>query len=1830
MGVLAIGRKRLLIVAVVLLCLFSIPSVFGEHGGPPKADLDQAHNGSAASPDSPVDWVNGNANENNSHYIEGYSIPYRLIFSNLSVGEHTVIIEWDIKHSGAHAIDYITSYDRLEPHAPFGHGAEGINPIEGTTATGTPDTFPIPVPSSTGSPVPDQPTTDFNTLQDSERQMTLWNGTITDMEYVAEGDLNEENSSTRMSIAFTVTEPHDDAVLAWGGHIGTAEVWGDGNSAGGISGSPYHTRLISLDGVGGNQDRSLSAAAVIPAPQGSITLDKVTVPSADAQSFGFTTSGLPAPTSPSLTDAATPIVWSALEDGTYTITENVPGDWDLTSKNCTGATQGTTITPTASGLNISLANGDQLVCTFTNTKRAHIIVDKVTQPSGDQQSFGFTTTGAGYTGFSLTDSAASNNQSVVPGNYTVAETAVDGWTQVSATCDGQQSPNSITVTAGQTVTCTFTNSKLPRLTLVKTVTNDNGGTSLPGAWTLTATGPTPLSGVTGTAAVTNAAVSAGEYNLGETGEPAGYTAGTYSCANNSGNPVVSNTITLAPGDNATCTINNNDNAPGLTLVKVVTNDNGGGATENQWTLTATGPTGFSGAGPSVSNGASFDTGSYDLSESGPSSYTASSWVCVGGTQDDSDTVRVSLGQSAICTITNNDNAPSLTLVKVVVNDNGGTALENAWTLTATGPAGFSGAGPSVPNGTSFDAGSYDLSETGPAGYTASDWVCVGGTQNDGDTVTVGLGQSATCTITNNDNVPTLILNKVVVNDNGGSATESQWTLNALAGPTPFSGPGAVGDTDVTSNAAFDAGTYSLTETGGPAGYTASAWTCVGGNQNGANITVGLGQTATCTITNNDQQASITVVKVVTNDNGGSALPNDFNLTLESNPVTSGITVPVNPGTYTAGETNLPGYTFEGFSGDCDQNGDTTVALGETKTCTLTNNDRQAFLIVNKTVINDNGGTAGPNDFLLTVDNTSVLDEVAVPVNPGVHTAGETLLTGYTAGPWGGDCNVNASVTVALGETKTCTITNNDTTGTLTIVKNTVGGDGQFNFTVTGPTASTPSITTAAGTGSNGPTNVNAGTYSVAETIPDGWTLNSGTCNDGTSVFDVATVANIQVSLGENVICTFTNTKRPKLTVVKVTVPADDDGNFNLLINGTEHATDVGDGGTTGAQFAVIGANTFAEAAGTNTNLADYTSVVSGDGCGGTATAGTITLAAGDDKTCTITNTRKGRIIVNKVTDPAGDPQSFDFTAGGTGYNNFSLTDAAAPNNQQVVPGLYTVTETVPAGWDQTSATCDSDEAPGSIDVGPGETVTCTFTNQKDANIVVIKQTIPAGDLTLFTFVANYDNDGFSLSDGQSNDSGDLNPGAYSVSETVPVGWVLDSATCSNQQNPGSLTLAAGQTITCTFTNGRLPKLTLVKNVTNNNGGTLGVSDFPLFVDAQSVTSGQANTFAPGNYTASETNHPDYTASVWGGACAATGTVTLAFGDDKTCTITNNDTAPQLHLRKVIVNDNGGAATVADFTLTANGTGSNDLSGTSPVDSGPGLIADTFALSETGPAGYTASAWVCVGGTQNGANITVGINQSATCTITNNDIAPRLIVIKTVINDNGGTRVAGDFTMLVTATEPSDDNFPGNAAGTTITLDVGAYSVDEQDALGYIKTLGTDCVGTIAIGETKTCTITNNDPVPPITRTIGFWQTHLALATQVFEANQQNNYWFICGPRTIETIGELEGGLWANVAKTTTNAKRSKLNQARMQMMQQLLGAMLNKAAFETDDGDLIAAAKTAYCTEDTAQILSLAGQLDTFNNSGDDTPLPTGVNTASATPKTAKDVATEEAWDTLP
>src|SRR5262249_34596086 len=104
----------------------------------------------------------------------------------------------------------------------------------------------------------------------------------------------------------------------------------------------------------------------------------------------------------------------------------------------------------------------------------------------------------------------------------------------------------------------------------KTVSNTHGGTATASQWVTSAAGPTPISGAGG---VGPSSVNAGSYTLSETGSVPGYTNGTaYSCVKNSGAVVSGNTITLANGDRATCTITNTQNC--ATTSSITSNFNG--------------------------------------------------------------------------------------------------------------------------------------------------------------------------------------------------------------------------------------------------------------------------------------------------------------------------------------------------------------------------------------------------------------------------------------------------------------------------------------------------------------------------------------------------------------------------------------------------------------------------------------------------------------------------------------------------------------------------------------------------------------------------------------------------------------------------------------------------------------------------------------------------------------------------------------------------------------------------------------------------------------------------------------------------------------------------------------------------------------------------------------------------------------------------------------------------------------------------------------------------------------------------------------------------------
>ncbi len=704
-----------------------------------------------------------------------------------------------------------------------------------------------------------------------------------------------------------------------------------------------------------------------------------------------------------------------------------------------------------------------------------------------------------------------------------------------------------------------------------------------------------------------------------------------------------------------------------------------------------------------------------------------------------------------------------------------------------------------------------------------------------------------------------------------------------------------------ANAAVRTVTISGTATTGPTlSNTATVTATTLDNSTGNNS-----DTEETTVTPPPAPSYLTLAKTVVNDNGGTAVDTNWTLSASGSTPISGVegdasitAAVVTPGSYDLSEGSGPaGYTPSDWvcvGGDQDDSNTVVIAAGDNVTCTITNDDQQAYITVNKTVVNNNGGEAEANDFLLKVDASAVSDNVPFAVNPGAHVVSETNLPGYSAGVWGGDCDSNGNVTAVLGITKTCTITNDDDAPSLTLNK---------------------------------------------ELTQD---------NGGGSFYDI-------------------------LDFILSAIDSDD----NVVLSGT-------DGVTSGGTF---------------------------------------------------------------------------------------------------LAGTYTLSESGPTGYTASAWECDNEDNDGTISIGLGEDVNCTITNNDNqAKLTIIKdiENNDGGDLTLEG--VNLYIDDTEVTSGAENL---LDAGSYTVSEDEVDGYIgTIGGDCAAD---GSVTLLPGDDKTCTITNDDVaPGLTVIKQITNNNGGTAVVADFTLHVMGSdqvdnTFTSGAGENVPADTYVVSETGPTGYQ-STFSGDCDSNGSVTLEVGDTKVCTITNDDIAPSLTLVKQVVKDNGGTAVAADWTLSANGNKevSTDISGAGGVESDGTFLADTYTLSETtGPAGYSAGNWSCTGVENTGNQITLGLGQEATCTIVNNDIAPSLTLIKNVDNELGGTADPEDWTL--TATGATTISGPGGV-DSGATFSAGTYTLTESTGPdNYNPASFWQCEGgsfngtneiTLALGESADCSITN--------------------------------------------------------------------------------------------------------------------------------------------------------------
>ena len=408
------------------------------------------------------------------------------------------------------------------------------------------------------------------------------------------------------------------------------------------------------------------------------------------------------------------------------------------------------------------------------------------------------------------------------------------------------------------------------------------------------------------------------------------------------------------------------------------------------------------------------------------------------------------------------------------------------------------------------------------------------------------------------------------------------------------------------------------------------------------------------------------------------------------------------------------------------------------------------------------GVASANTFTLQDDGTKSYTDVkqgtGYTVDEDVIPAGWDLqnidcnVTGHPSSGVTPNISVaNGTVTFDIdsaSDVLDCTYTN-QARGAIVVEKITSDGSGAFDFTSTTLTPSPFTLTTtaegAAGKDSRNFSDLAPGDYDVAETVPDGWDLTSSTCSS-TDSGDTSTPSNISLSASETVTCTFTNAQqRGKIVVEKVTNGGTDTFEFTsgtLSPSPFELTTTAqGAAGKDSETFdnLIVGTYDVAETDKTGWDLTSST--CSSTDSGDTSTPSNISLSASETVTCTFTNTKRGNIVVEKVT--SGGSGAFDFTSTTLTPSPFTLTTTAegaagkdSRNFSDLAPGDYDVAEDVPDGWDLTSSTCSSTDSgdtstPSNISLNAGETVTCTFNNAKKATEISTEQSfIPQDTATI--------------------------------------------------------------------------------------------------------------------------------------------------------------------------------------------------------------------------------------------------------------------------------------------------------------------------------------------------------------------------------------------------------------------------------------------------------------------------------------------------------------------
>ena len=259
--------------------LFSSVAPAGASEATNQYSLNQCANGPIAAPASCSDanYQNGDLNKSNSHWAEGEFVPFQLLLTGITAGDHTVAIQYEVVNGTKHAYDYLGSFDATEstggPGLAHANGNNPCSTLIPTCNVADPLTTNMPAPdlsavnptcNSTGTPPATLP---------ANRVFSLWGPTGSSLISAApespevqtvQAGKTVTDCRTVIDVKFHSPGDGSSMVLAWSGHVASELDWGAGTGAGSISGSPYHMWVVGLDGSGGSQERSMKVTASAP------------------------------------------------------------------------------------------------------------------------------------------------------------------------------------------------------------------------------------------------------------------------------------------------------------------------------------------------------------------------------------------------------------------------------------------------------------------------------------------------------------------------------------------------------------------------------------------------------------------------------------------------------------------------------------------------------------------------------------------------------------------------------------------------------------------------------------------------------------------------------------------------------------------------------------------------------------------------------------------------------------------------------------------------------------------------------------------------------------------------------------------------------------------------------------------------------------------------------------------------------------------------------------------------------------------------------------------------------------------------------------------------------------------------------------------------------------------------------------------------------------------------------------------------------------------------------------------------------------------------------